>query len=125
MRVQLNFQHILKTKQFLGISLHACIHTRRGIRLHTYTRTKYVANTWSHNYLRTAETLCANCKLFFMPVKLELGSFSASIFFLALQKAHGNTHKGAFHLTAGLCSVPEQVKTKEALGSVVNGERDR
>lgn len=101
------------------------IHTRTGIHLHTYTHTKYIANTWSWNYLCTAETLCASCRLFFMQVRLELGSFSVSIFFLALQKAHRNTCKGAFQLTAGPCSIPEQVKTKEALGSVTNGGVDR
>lgn len=63
------------------------------------------------------------CKLqaLSQPVRLELGAFSGSIFCPAMQKAHGNTCKGAFQLTEGPCSIPEQAKAKEALGSFPNG----
>lgn len=103
--------HFKKNPKSRNIPRH--IHTHRGIHLHTYTHIIYIPNTWSHNYLCTAETLRANCKLFFMPVRVDLGSFSVSIFFFALQKANRNTCKGAFSLTAGPCPIPEQTKAKE------------
>lgn len=96
-------------------------HAYRDIHLHTSSHAKYTASTWPYNFLCAAETLCANCRFFLRPVRLELGAFSVSIFCPALQKAHGNTYKGVFQLTAVPCSTPEQAKAKEVLGSVPNG----
>lgn len=120
MRVQLNFQDILKPKQKLGISLHTHAQRHSPARINTHKiYSQYLVSQLLMHSRR------ANCKLFFMPVRVELGSFSAGVLFLALQKAHGNTCKGAFHLTAGPCSIPEQAKAKETLGSVTNGGVDR
>lgn len=107
--------HLKNKTNSRNIPAHAHIH------LHSSSHTKYTASIWPYSFLYAAETLCANCRCFFRPVRWELGAFSVSIFLPALQKAHGNTYKRVFQFTALPCSIPEQAKAKEALGSVPNG----
>lgn len=75
-------------------------HTQRHSLAHVDTH-KHIARPWARAALCTVETLHANCKLFSMLVRLELGLFLGSSIFLALQKAHGSTCRTLFHTRTG------------------------
>lgn len=96
------------------------IHAHRDIHLHTSSHTKYTEPIPGLTISYAQQSTVCKLQALSQPVRLELGAFSGSIFCPALQKAHGNTCKGAFQLTAGPCSIPEQAKAKEALGSFLN-----